>query len=771
MRFHSVRRVPMPRSFLLFSLPAAVFLWPNTVELAASAMEVDSGPAGLVNTFIGTAGRDAGATFPGATLPFGMVQWSPDTSNGFTRKNVGSYQYGDDMIRDFSLTHLSGPGCPVLGDVAIQPFVGEIKTSPAINPAMYRARFSHSDEEASPGYYSVRFDDGIQIKLAATLRGGIGKFDFPPSLNSTFIFDVGRNATEVYNARVEIEAPEKVEGSVSSGAFCHSTNHYKIYFVAEFNHPFSSFGAWSGADLNQGQHTVEGAHTGGWVTFDTTRNQTVEMRIAISYVSVTNAEKNLAEEIPGWDLGAVQRDGRNRWSRELERIAVSGGDASDRRVFYSALYRSFLHPNTFNDVNGEYRGFDNRVHVAQGFTVYANYSGWDIYRTEVQLLALVQPKVAGDMVQSLVVDAAQGGALPVWPVANDEACQMVGSPACPIIADAYAFGARGFDAKAALVAMLKGATVPGVHCNRCLEWDDLDTYLKYGYLGPDTRGRRLHSGPSQTLEYTTADFSIAQLAKALGDSATYANFMHRAQFWRNTFDASTGYAGPRTKDGKFIPTPPDAHTYFVEGNAAQYSWMVPYNLHAVFDLMGGNARAIARLDGFFTELNAGEDAPYFWVGNEPVFSIPWAYDFAGAPWRTQAIVRRVETELFTAQPDGEPGNDDLGAMAAWYVFAALGIYPAIPAVGGFTINSPLFPKATIHLGKGKTIIVEGENASPSTPYIEGISVNGRPYQRTWISYDDLNGGATLKFTLGDTPNRNWGSRPEDAPPSFGEANH
>lgn len=766
MRIHAIQCSLIRRLIPLCLLPAAIFLCSSNAGLAGDAVVAESGPAGLVNTFIGTAGPDAGATFPGATLPFGMVQWSPDTSNGFTRKNVGSYQYGDDMIRDFSLTHLSGPGCPVLGDVPIQPFVGDIKTSPAIDPAMYRAKFSHSNEGAGPGFYSVTLDNGIHVQLATTLRAGLGTFEFPLSDRSNLIFDVGRNATEVYSARVEIEAPDKISGSVTSGAFCHSTNRYKIYFAAEFNRPFASSGVWSGPALNQGQLTVEGAHTGGWVSFDTTQNHIVEMRIAVSYVSVANAEKNLSAEIHGWDFEAVHRAAHDRWNSELGRISISGGDENNQRVFYSALYRSFLHPNTFNDVNGEYLGFDGKVHTAQGFTVYANYSGWDIYRDEVQLLALLEPQVASDMAQSLVVDAAQGGALPVWPLANDEACQMVGSPACPIIASIYAFGARGFDARAALAAMLKGATVPDLQCHRCLEWDALGTYLKYGYLGPDTRGRRLHSGPSQTLEYTTADFSIAQLAQALGDSKDCQIFMHRAQFWRNTFDPSTGYVGPRGKDGKFISTPPDAHTYFVEGNAAQYSWMVPYDMRGVFDLMGGNEKVVMRLDNFFRELNAGEDAPYFWVGNEPVFSVPWGYDFAGAPWRTQALVRRVETELFTPQPDGEPGNDDLGAMAAWYVFAALGIYPAIPAVGGFEINSPLFPKAALHLGNGKTLEIIGEHASPSAPYVQSLSLNGKPYQHTWVRYDDLKEGATLKFTLGTAPNKEWGSRPEDAPPSF-----
>jgi predicted alpha-1,2-mannosidase len=762
-------RKSMPSSLPVLLLLAVMLLSVDGAGQAGANARVGSGPADYVNTFVGTSGPDAGATYPGAAWPFGMIQWSPDTSNGFTRKNVGSYIYDDTMIRGFSLTHLSGPGCPMAGDIPIQPVLGEMNVSPATDPAIYRAKFSHSHEAASPGYYSVGFDNGIRVQLAATLRAGIGKFSFPASADSDLLFDLGRNATEVFDAAITIDGPRKISGSVTSGAYCHANHRYTIYFVAEFNRPFTSFGTWDGPAVNKGKRSAQGAHTGGWVGFDTTKDHDVEMRIALSYVSVANAGKNLDAEISGLDFDAVRQAAHNKWNHELQRISVMGGTDIENRVFYTALYHTFLHPNTFNDANGEYIGFDNKLHVAQGFTLYTNYSGWDIYRTQVQLLAMLVPKQASDMAQSLVVDAAQGGALPVWPAANDDACQMVGSPACPIIADAYAFGARSFDTKAALAAMLKGATEPDVRCNRCLEWDSLDTYLKYGYLGPDTRGRRPHSGPSQSLEFNMADFSIAQIAQARGDMATYQAFMHRAQFWRNTFDTQIGYIEPRLKDGSFVPVDPAMHTDFVEGNPAQYSWMVPYNLRAVFDLMGGNAKVVQRLDSFFTELNAGEDAPYFWVGNEPVFSVPWAYDYVGAPWRTQAVVRQVETELFTPNPDGEPGNDDLGAMSAWYVFAALGVYPAIPAVGGFALDSPLFPRATIHLGNGKTLEIEGENASPTNPYIQSLRVNGKPFQHTWVSYDTWSRGATLQFKLGGAPNKEWGTKSEDAPPSFGEA--
>jgi predicted alpha-1,2-mannosidase len=461
------------------------------------------------------------------------------------------------------------------------------------------------------------------------------------------------------------------------------------------------------------------------VGFDTTQDQAVMLKLALSYVSVANARKNLDQEIPGWDFEMARKAAHDTWNRELGGIAVSGGTDEENRVFYTALYHVLLQPNVFSDVNEEYIGFDNRIHVAKGYTQYANFSGWDVYRDEVQLLALLHPKETSDMMESLVMDEQQGGGLPIWPVANDEACQMVGNPSSPIIADAYAFGARSFDTRAALKAMLKGATQPDVKSKTCLEWDSLENYLKRGYLSVDDRGQQSLSGPSQTLEFTTADFSIAQIAKALGETATYRTFMKRAQFWRNTFNTKTGYIEPRRKNGSFISVDPASPNYYVEGNAAQYSWMVPYKLRTVFDLMGGNAAVVKRLDRFFTELNAGQDRPYFWIGNEPVFAVPWAYDFAEAPWGAQAGARRVENELYTSKPDGLPGSDDLGAMSAWYVFAALGGYPAIPGVGGLCLDSPLFAHATVHLGNGQVITIDAEDASAPNPYVQSLTLAAR----------------------------------------------
>jgi predicted alpha-1,2-mannosidase len=698
-----------------------------------------------------------------------MVQWGPDTLGTVEgQSQAGTYVYNDSVIRGFSLNHLSGVGCPVMADVPIMPIVGTLTSSPAVHAALYTAKFSHAREQASPGFYAVNLENGVKVQLTATTRAGIGRFTFPASPDSNFLFDVGRNSGNVSDASIEIVDNQKVVGNVSSGGFCGGPNKYTVYFVAEFNRPFAKFGTWKDSAVNHGQRSAIGPHTGGFVGFDTTKQQLVELKVALSYVSIQNAWKNLAKEIAGWDFEAMRKSGHDRWNHELGLIKVSGGTDEMNRVFYTALYHALLHPNVFSDVNGEYMGFDDRIHVARGYTQYANLSSWDIYRGQVQLLALLHPKEMSDMIRSLLAAEQEGGALPVWPVANHDSCMMPGDPACPIIASAYAFGARDFDAQVALKAMVKGVTHPEVREKICppsqfQAWGSFNDYLKLGYLSPDN-----HSGPSQTLEFTTADFSIAQLAKALGDTATYQTFMKRAQFWRNTFNPQTGYIEPRRLDGSFIAVDPAAPDHFVEGNAAQYSWMVPYNMRTLFDMMGGNGQVVKRLDLFFTELNAGFTRPYSWMGNQPSFGVPWAYDFAGAPWRTQAVVRRILTELFSSKPEGLPGTEDLGAMSAWYVFAALGLYPGIPGVGGFCLNSPLFPSATVQLGSGRVVRIIGENASATNPYIQTLTLDNKPYQSTWLSYEALTRGATLQFKLGATPNKAWGSRPEDAPPSFSE---
>ena len=778
---------------LLLLLAPSVRAQTRAARVRGSKQFATSRPVNLtrhVNTFVGAAnsplpdylgGNSSGNTFPGATLPFGMIQWSPDTEKGFGKDERGSYLYADERIRGFSLTHLSGPGCPVFGDAPIMPFVGRVNSSPATAPDKYLAKFSHAREKASPGFYEVALDTGVRVRLTVTERTGHGVFTYPKGSEATLLFNLGRNGSGVSETGAVFEGDRRLSGSVTSGNFCGARNKYRLYFVAEFDRPFKATGVWKDSQVSHGARVVAGANAGAFVSFDASTNADVRVRIGLSYVNMQNARRNLRVENPRWDFEAVRARADARWNDALGRITVRGGTEAERQVFYTALYHTLLHPNIFGDANGEYLGFDEGIHRAPGHTQYTNFSGWDIYRSESPLIAWLFPDEASDMAQSLVNDAEQGGGgLPKWPVANDESGAMYGDPAVPIIASTYAFGARSFDTRAALRAMIRGATDPEVKSKSYPVRPGLEDFLKHGYIPMEQKG--LRGSPSVALEYETADFALARFALAHGDRKTHDEMMRRAQWWTRIFDPETRYIRGRWADGSWLPGfdfkamlykpelpwRPESHKSYVEGNATQYTWMVPHNLRGVIDRIGGDEVAIKRLDSFFTEFNAGPDRPYFFIGNEPVFPVPWAYNYVGAPWKTQRITRRVLTELFKPEPSGIPGNDDLGATSSWIVFAAVGLYPIIPGVGGFSINSPLFPEIDVRLKGGKILRIRGRGASASTPYVRELRLNGKRYERTWLPYESIAGGATLQFTLGSEPNKSWASGRTAAPPSFPE---
>src|SRR5947209_4941736 len=774
---------------LLLSLAPALGVQPRGKRSASSAAKPSADFTRYVNPFIGTAnsplpdylgGNGSGNTFPGATLPFGMIQWSPDTEKGFGKDERGSYLYADLRLRGFSLTHLSGPGCPVFGDVPFMPFVGEVKSSPAADPARYLAKFSHARERAAPGYYEVALGSGVNVSLTVTKRTGYGVFTYPPDDAATLLINVGRNASGVSNAYVRFTGGQSLVGWVESGGFCGSRNKYKLYFAVEFDRPFSSFGAWKDANIYAGQQEVGGANTGAFASFDTTTNQKVQVRVGISYVSTAGALSNLHAENPGWDFEGVRARATASWNDALGHVAVRGGTDAEKQVFYTALYHTLLHPNVFGDAGGYYTGFDGRVHQGGGRTQYTNFSGWDIYRSESPLLAWLFPAEASYMAQSLVNDAEQGGGLPIWPVAGDVSGAMYGDPSVPIIASSYAFGATDFDTRAALRAMIKGATDPETKSKTYPERPGLADFLKYGYIPMEQKG--LRGSPSVALEYEVADFALARFALTFGDWKTHAEMMRRAQLWTRLFDPQTRYIRGRWADGSWLPGfdfkemlykpelpwRPESHKSYVEGNAAQYTWMIPHNMRAVIERIGGNDAVIKRLDSFFTELNAGPDRPYFFIGNEPVFPVPWVYNYVGQPWKTQGVTRRALTELFTPTPGGIPGNDDLGATSSWVVFAAIGMFPVIPGVGGFSVNSPLFPEVTVRMGDDRRLRILARGASAKTPYVQELRLNGRPYEGTGLPYETIAKGGIIQFTLGPVRNKRWASAPSAAPPSFPE---
>jgi len=758
----------------LLLLLLGLFLWQPLRPWASTPHHTDPHAAHLlslaryVNPFIGTVGN--GNVFPGADVPLGMVQWSPDTGPvGITRP--AGYFFGDSHITGFSLTHLSGAGCVAYGDIPFMPTVRPVTVSPVEKGYPYSARFYHSVEQASPGYYSVLLNSGIRVRLSATPRTGIGEFAFPPASASTMLIDVGgsagptNNHDEATTASVRIEGRNEVTGSATSGHFCGLHNTYTVYFAARFSRPFATVGTWKGSVLSPGSRQSVGPRSGAWVRFDTRRHRVVLVKVGVSFVSVRNALLNLRAENRTWNFGAIQRRAAAGWNRLLNRIQATGGTLADEQVFYTALYHALLHPNIFDDVDGEYIGFDHRIHRARGYTQYANFSGWDIYRTEVQLLALVAPRATSDMMKSLVADASQSGWLPRWPMANDETDEMNGDSADPIIADAMAFGARRFDLHAALRYMIKGSTQMGQGTRGYVERPGISQYLRLGFAPPRTTG--IYGSAATTLEYGVDDFAIARTAAMLGDSTIYDRYVRRAQGWQHLFNRATGFIEPALPDGSFPAAfNPSSMDGFAEGDSWQYSWMVPHNLGALFRAMGGYLHVTRRLDRFFTRLNTGPNTPYDWAGNEPGLEVPWEYDFAGRPWRTQAVVRRILTQLYLPKPWGLPGNDDLGTMSAWCVWAAMGLYPETPSIADLVLGSPLFPHVNLHLAGGHELTLSAPRAAASRPYIQALRLNGRLDSKPWLPFKTWMHGAVLQFTPGSTPNKAWGSAPVDAPPSF-----
>lgn len=682
----------------------------------------------------------------------GMVQWSPDTPSN----PPGGYSYDDSHIKDFSLTHFSGRGCQVYQDFGFMPYVGKLSLSPATHPSYYYSSFSHSTELAHPGFYQVQLDNTkIEVQLSATPHTGIGLFGYPNSSASTMIINAAGSINGAVNSGVTIlPGDSEVTGSVESTVGC-GNNHYAVYFAARFNRPFTGFGTWSDDVIKYGSMAAGGQHTGAFVVFDTRANGTVAVQAGISFVSVVNAQLNLNSEFQNFDLTSAAQKADAAWNSSLSSIVAQGGTHDELVSFYTALYHVFFHPNIFNDANGEYIGFDGRVHVVpSGHTQYENIPGWDQYRTHTALLAILRPDVASDVAQSLVNDAQQGdGHLPRWEQANQDSHGMSGDSGAVIVAEAYAFGATGFNTSGALKAMLQGQ--PQIR-------EGLSDYIRLGYLPA--------SPPlptaSITLEYSVDDFAIAQFAHALGDQSDYAAYLTRSANWQNVLNTSIGYVQPRNANGTWTKNfSPTSDSGFSEGDSSQYTWLVPYNVEGLFDSMGGNSVAVSRLDAFFNQLNAGPGSPHAWMGNEPSVEVPWEYDFAQTPNNTQDVVRRIETQLWTNIPTGIPGNDDAGEMSAWYVFATIGLYPEVTAVGGFVVGSPLFTSITVHLHGGHALKVNAPQAADGNPYVQSLQLNGNPTTSLWVPWSVAGGGATLDFQLTGSPTT-WGSAVQDAPPSY-----
>ena len=779
-----------------------------------------------VNPFNGTAegapdfgtGGGAGNTFPGPTLPFGMVQWGPDTSPGALNRG-GGYAYADRKIRGFSLRRLSGAGCVNAGDVPVLPTTAPITSTPVphgsvdYHPAL-QPSFTHGREAAQVGGYDVALDPGtpkeIRAQLAATLRTGLGRFTFPAGARQTVLLNPAGSRTANDDAEVSVDPRRReVSGSAASGGFCSTPNRYRLYFVARFDRPFASYGTWrrdqAALGSTRSRDTVrqlagiqiaERARAGAYVGFAPTGGRRVEVRVGVSFVSVDGARRNLDGESRGRSLSALRREARRRWNGLLRRIEVRGGARADLRTFYSMLYRVLTTPTTFSDRDGRYMGMDQRVHRARGYTQYADFSGWDVYRSQMPLLGLIAPRMASDFVRSLLANQRESGWLPKWSVANGQTMVMTGDPASQSIGAVRAMGARRFDTRRALAAMVKGATKTGVSANAgYVERPALDEYLRLGYVPHErnsnftsyivnqyTRANGLSTlspetdvawgSAGTTLEYASADFAVARVAAQVGAARTCRTFVRRAANWRKVFDTSIGYVRPRLASGSFVtpydPNRNDAASSlgFAEGSGSQYTWMVPHDPAGLFRALGGRRAARERLDVFFSQLNAGMSSAYAFLGNEPNSNAPWLFDWIGRPWRTQQVVRQAILGLFDASPGGFPGNDDLGQMSAWYVLGAIGLYPAIPGSDVLAVGSPLFQRTTLRLPRGDVVLV-AKRARRGAPYVHGLTVNGRRWTKPWTRVRDIARGATLRFALRARPDKRWGAAVAEAPPSYG----
>jgi len=748
----------------------ATVLTASLLTASSAAVATDLDPAAQVDPFIGTqdiaAFQDGGGAIPGATVPAGMLYWSPDVpyQTGFGAR----YRPEAGRIRGFSLTHLSGEACGALGDVGILPIIGRPTMSPAVRSPKPRPRIVTGSEGAVPGQYSVTLEGGLSARLAAATRSGVGRFTFPDGAEPMLAFDLSRDLNTVIDAEATITRGE-VSGHVRAGQFCGTENRYTLYFVLRPDRAIVARGTFDDHGVYPDGTTIAGAHVGGWIGFARGTRE-IDLRVGISYVSVAGARANLAAEIGGADEPTVAARARAQWNRALGKIEVEGGDPVRRRIFTTALYHALIHPATLSDADGTYRGFDEQLHrLAPGQVHYGDFSGWDVYRSQIPLIAMIDPERASAIAQSLVDDAEQGGGFPRWSIANDETNVMVGDPGAIVVAQADAFGAHAFDRRSALRLMLAGANDATAHSRLYLERPGLEQYLQRGYVfqdpdRPQEKTTENDNSASVTLEYAGADFAVARFAAALGDAANARALDRRSGNWRHLLDPTTGYLRARGANGAFLPGfSPGMIDGYVEGNAAQYNWMVPFDIEGLVEAIGGPAATTARLDAFFSKPVKNHyrgPEPYFTIANEHGFAVSWVYNWASSPARAQTIVRKT-IDSFTDRPDGLPGNDDLGATSSWAVLAMLGLYPAIPGVGGVTMSTPVFPRAALHIG-ARTLVIEARGA-PTLGYVRAITFDGRAVGRWWLDWAALSRGGLLRFELAPDPASAASLAP---PPSF-----
>ncbi len=786
------------------------------VAVLAPSAQAGEGLTAQVNTFIGT--REEGNTFPGASAPFGMIQVSPVGSH------YAGWRDGDQKIRGFGHSFLSGAGCwEQGGQVVVLPVTGTIgpggdfdtRDAKNFDYRKYASHYTDDGGAGQAGYYRTRLTDygGIDVEATALTRAGAERYTFPASAKQGHVLVNVSQANEkhrVIGSQVWVVGDRAVEGKITTSSFC-GGHEYSTWFRIEFDRPFKSFGVWGQSGGTPGARSnMESEYTpynGAWLSFDLADGHRVTATSAISHVDLEGARANLRAEgeKDGKPLAfdAMRKAAQQAWQRELAKIRITGGSNDDRTVFYTALYHALLQPLTGSDADGRYRGYDDKIHVADGWTYHEFYSLWDTYRSQNQLLALIEPQHSRDIGRSLLAIDAQGGWLPKWGYANFDTNTMTGDPVTPFLVDLWRYGALKGVEDEAWTALRKNAWgVPPLQ-SRFEGRAGNDNYLKHGFVFFDrtfpAKGMDVdpQNGASATLEYALSDCSLSLLAGALGKDNDAAALRARGGNWRNEWDADlheadsgfTGFPRPRSENGDWFATPdggysPRSPYGFHEGTAWQYQWLVPQDVPDLAQAMGGNDAMGKRLDAFFAydELladpqhaarKAWVDGAYSYYGqfrynpnNEPTMHVPTLYSLIGQPWKTATVLHAVQT-LFTNAPDGVTGNDDLGTMSAFYLFGAIGFSPLMPGTGQMLLHPPRFDRVDIALDGGKTLVVEAAGArAPQPRYVAAASFDGRAQTAVWLDVDRLRQGGTLRYELADAADaRGWGTHAADAPPA------
>ncbi|HET7482182.1 MAG TPA: GH92 family glycosyl hydrolase [Actinomycetota bacterium] len=758
-----------------FGALVALFVLSSLVA-PARAQLAPRQPVDYVDPMIGTLA--GGFAYPGPDAPFGMVQVSPDTEGPFA---YTGYQYADTSIRGFSHHHIESMGVRSNGDLPFMPTVGPVNFN---DPRAFMSPFDHATEEAEPGYYRVLLERyGIEAELTSGRRVAMHRYTFPPTTQGNVIFDVGQS-NDGYNDLHDVSAHHSSfeivdEDTVAGTSF--SPQGYDIHFVADFDRPFASFGTWNqrsnGPITPSSARQADGVGAGGYVSFDATGDRDVVIKVGISFVSRQNARLNLDSEQPDFDFDALRAKTRQEWADALSTITVDGGTDAEKTSFYTALYHAQQHPNVYNDVNGEYMGYDNQVHTVAGRDQYANFSLWDTLRGENQLLATIQPERYRQMMLSLLDGYGQVGRFPQWAMDNAYPDYMDGDPVQPTIVDGYCRGLIDPDKVDAFYdALHHQAFDRDVRRGMQGNYDD---YLDLGWIRDQA---------SNTLEFAMADFALAVMADSLGHDADRDELLARADNYANVIDPSIGFARPRHADGTWLdPYQPEEPDHFKEGTGWQYTWLAPQDFRGLFDIVGGSGRGgdagvRDRLDTFFS--TPASDAPavaeaqksitFFGVAyagnqyapsNEHDLQAPYVYDYIGQPWKTQKIMRGLQA-LYRPTPDGMPGNDDLGSMSAWFVWSALGFNPETPGAPVFAVGSPLFEHAAIAPVGGDAITIDAPGASVASKYVQSARLGTEVLDRPWFTNEQLADAGSVTFEMGPLPNEAWGAGEADAPPSM-----